>query len=464
MDNLNKAVGQPLTPPKKFFDWCLQQIPTYTWSNKEQTILASERKDCTIIQKRLTKNSRLSYPEKFYPFAIILVTKNRIEIQSHDYWNEIKDGKEILTHKMINFERFSNGQHLKASIWNGNWHEGLQTNYGYMSGAYTNTKFFPNDWNQQLKKNKDLKYLDLPIITKFELAEVYKYRFQIEYLQNIKATTLFKQVIFNKYDYYNGAYFSEVDMRVLTKNWLKRHKAILKKDNPTFNEIMLNETLRERNAKKVTGIEKLIHYKQFKKLPKEVKLNKFQHYILRQEQSLCYYMDYLYMLEELNLRLNDDSIIYPKELTKAHDNLVSMLNSIKKEKMEKMAKEKRIREEKEQQLQELEYKKRFANLLKLEKEIDEFVFLVPKELQDIIKEGNELHHCVGSSHYLEAHKKGTTNIIFIRKKEDIETPYFTMEFKKNNVEQIQGYKNREEIPNSVKQAISKWKKEIKQVC
>lgn len=57
MTNLSKEIGKLLTPPKDFFKWCERQIPTYEWSNKEQTIRASERTDCHIIKKRLTKKS-----------------------------------------------------------------------------------------------------------------------------------------------------------------------------------------------------------------------------------------------------------------------------------------------------------------------------------------------------------------------------------------------------------------------
>ncbi|MDK0511705.1 hypothetical protein OHN13_15470, partial [Enterococcus faecalis] len=89
---MNKKTPKPLTPPKAFFNWCTAQIPTYEWQNKKETILASSRKNCPIIKKRLTKYSRLSFPTKFYSFGIILVRAKRIEIQTHSYWQTITDG------------------------------------------------------------------------------------------------------------------------------------------------------------------------------------------------------------------------------------------------------------------------------------------------------------------------------------------------------------------------------------
>lgn len=73
--NMNRKIQKPLTPPKAFFDWCTSQIPTYEWENKKETILASSRKNCPIIKKRLTKASRLSFPTKFYSFGVILISK-----------------------------------------------------------------------------------------------------------------------------------------------------------------------------------------------------------------------------------------------------------------------------------------------------------------------------------------------------------------------------------------------------
>lgn len=71
-----------------------------------------------------------------------------------------------------------------------------------------------------------MNYLELPNLSRYELSRVYKYRNQIEYLQKINATTLANQVL---------SY--EVDCRVITKNWLKRNKSILKNSNVTFNRV-----------------------------------------------------------------------------------------------------------------------------------------------------------------------------------------------------------------------------------
>ncbi|EOK17285.1 PcfJ protein [Enterococcus faecalis EnGen0338] len=438
---MNKKTPKPLTPPKAFFNWCTAQIPTYEWQNKKETILASSRKNCPIIKKRLTKYSRLSFPTKFYSFGIILVRAKRIEIQTHSYWQTITDGIENLIYEPSNLERFSNDTHVKAHYENGHWHEGLLANYGYMSSAYTNTVFYPNNWQENLTTNSELKYLKLPVISRQELAHIYKYRNEIEFLQKIGATTLANEILFNDERNVFGTWHKKVDMRIITKNWLKANKQRLKTTNPTFHMLMLEKTLKERKVARIEGIENYLHYSQIKQLPKEVNLTKFQHWFMRKGERFSYYMDYLHMLEELNTPFTDD-VLFPKNLQLAHDNATNTLNLLERE------------------LEEQQYQERKKQLKALETEIDDLLFLAPHSLQEIVEEGQVLHHCVGSQHYLEQHTNGTTTIIFIRRKEEPSMPYFTLEYRNQQVTQIQGKRNRQEVPEKIKQAVRQWQENL----
>lgn len=438
---MNKKTPKPLTPPKAFFNWCTAQIPTYEWQNKKETILASSRKNCPIIKKRLTKYSRLSFPTKFYSFGIILVRAKRIEIQTHSYWQTITDGIENLIYEPSNLEWFSNDTHVKAHYENGHWHEGLLANYGYMSSAYTNTVFYPNNWQENLMTNSELKYLKLPVISRQELAHIYKYRNEIEFLQKIGATTLANEILFNDERNVFGTWHKKVDMRIITKNWLKANKQRLKTTNPTFHMLMLEKTLKERKVARIEGIENYLHYSQIKQLPKEVNLTKFQHWFMRKGERFSYYMDYLHMLEELNTPFTDD-VLFPKNLQLAHDNATNTLNLLERE------------------LEEQQYQERKIQLKALETEIDDLLFLAPHSLQEIVEEGQVLHHCVGSQHYLEQHTNGTTTIIFIRRKEEPSMPYFTLEYRNQQVTQIQGKRNRQEVPEKIKQAVRQWQENL----
>lgn len=72
---------------------------------------------------------------------------------------------------------------------------------------------------------------------------------------------------------------------------------------------------------------------------------------------------------------------------------------------------------------------------------DNFSIVVPKEMNKITKEGIYLHHCVGG--YISRVAEGRTNILFLRKNEDIDIPFFTIEVNNHNeVIQIHGLYNR----------------------
>ncbi|MFU1875308.1 PcfJ domain-containing protein, partial [Enterococcus faecium] len=94
-------------------------------------------------------------------------------------------------------------------------------------------------------------------------------------------------------------------------------------------------------------------------------------------ERFSYYMDYLHMLEELNTPFTDD-VLFPENLQLAHDNATNTLNLLERE------------------LEEQQYQERKKQLKALETEIDDLLFLAPHSLQEIVEEGQVLHHCVGS--------------------------------------------------------------------
>ncbi|MCU8651140.1 PcfJ domain-containing protein, partial [Escherichia coli] len=59
------------------------------------------------------------------------------------------------------------------------------------------------------------------------------------------------------------------------------------------------------------------------------------------------------------------------------------------------------------------------------------------------------------------HAKGETTIIFVREKKNPQKSYFTLEYNYNRVVQLQGKKNRQKVPEELKQAVDKWVKVIK---
>lgn len=56
-------------------------------------------------------------------------------------------------------------------------------------------------------------------------------------------------------------------------------------------------------------------------------------------------------------------------------------------------------------------------------EYGDFAIVIPKEAQDIITEGQRMHHCVGG--YVNYVIDGSTFICFVRRKDNLDTPYIT---------------------------------------
>lgn len=135
-------IDKKLKSPKSFWEWCYSQIPVIKWSNKSETIVSSDRKS-EIIEKRLTKRSKLTYFDKFMPMAIILVTSKRIEIQSYGFWIEYVNGKENIQVELTNFEQFANGRHIKVGRWFEKYSYGLVNNFGMIGGPYERTENYP---------------------------------------------------------------------------------------------------------------------------------------------------------------------------------------------------------------------------------------------------------------------------------------------------------------------------------
>ena len=433
-------IENKLTPPKAFFDWCFSQINTFKWSNKEKTILASDRKNCYVVEKRLTTRTRLTFFDKFYSFAIVLVTSKRIEIQSYAFWSSVEDGVQTIEYRLSNFEQFANDEHIKVTEQNDRFFYGLMSNYGGMSGAYTGTKFYSNNWKERVENLSELRFLKFSTLSRYDIENCYKHKKEIEFLQGIKANVLADEVMYPTYKYTRHSCHKSVDMRTINEKWLKNNKKFFKNSNRSFLEFELEKRFKERRGKAVPGIEKYLDYRDVKKIPKGIGMIRFQNWMIKNDVNFSYYLDYLALLKDLNMELNSEKLIIPKDLVKAHDDAVNLLNLLRIE------------------VEEKEYDRRLEVISKYETEIDDYAFVVPKKLNDLIIEGRELQHCVGASSYIENHKVGRTTIVFVRDKKAIEKPLYTLELSNGRIVQLEGRENKVEIPESAKIASEKWLK------
>ena len=119
-----------------------------------------------------------------------------------------------------------------------------------------------------------------------------------------------------------------------------------------------------------------------------------------------------------------------KDLEDLHDKAIRMQNSAYK-------KQKEMKSQKLLNKYKMTKKKR-DELYDFED--DEFIIKMPDTPIDIMEEGKALNHCVGG--YMENHVEGKTTILFLRRKNDPETSFYTIEVKNNEVIQIHGKHNR----------------------
>ena len=155
---------------------------------------------------------------------------------------------------------------------------------------------------------------------------------------------------------------------------------------------------------------------------------------------LRYYIDIKRLYDEIEHKpeINFNRFTDFHSLEIVHDALVEI------KVQEDAERQARYNEEKRRQLE--NQRKGFEKLQKdrverFNAESDKYLIRVPNALEEITKEGMILHHCVGS--YLNTHASGRTNIIFLRKKESPDTPFYTIEVDvMDRVVQIHGSHNK----------------------
>lgn len=70
-----------------------------------------------------------------------------------------------------------------------------------------------------------------------------------------------------------------------------------------------------------------------------------------------------------------------------------------------------------------------------------YSILMPKDAREIIREGRELQHCVGSAGYIKAMAANFCTILFLRNNQDLDSPFITIEEHDGSIRQCYGFRN-----------------------
>lgn len=156
------------------------------------------------------------------------------------------------------------------------------------------------------------------------------------------------------------------------------------------------------------------------------------------QSVLVLYLDYLSMAKKIGRNLKNPVYLKPRDLQSAHDEAARHLRNLQSE-----WNSRRIRE-----LYTLYYEKYHY-------QDKTFTILPPSSADEIVQEGKALCHCVAN--YVERMAKKQTVILFLRRLEAPDEPYYTVEVRQGKIRQVRGYGNADPTP-AVSRFLSGWEK------
>ena len=163
--------------------------------------------------------------------------------------------------------------------------------------------------------------------------------------------------------------------------------------------------------------------------------------IISQNDTARVYRDYLQECEQLHIDLQDKEILFPKDLTAAHNRTMEQV---------KFEKNKADQEKFQKAVEKLE------NFAWSE---GEFFIRPAREQMELTAEGKALHHCVGG--YIRRMAEGETAIFFLRKVSEPDKPFYTLELQKKRVIQCRTEHNASYDRNpDVKNFLDMWMEKV----
>ena len=168
--------------------------------------------------------------------------------------------------------------------------------------------------------------------------------------------------------------------------------------------------------------------------------------------NIIEYQDYLRMAMRLGMNPDDEIIYRNKRWKEFHARYIEEIHR---------------KEEKERAFSDNKKYKGISKDYKLNSAIfawedDIYQIIVPKNASDINTEGRLQHHCVGAQpQYKEKMCARSSFIVFLRKKENLKEPYYTIECNLSKVIQFYAAYDRQPDKEKVQKVLNKWMKQVK---
>lgn len=339
----------------------------------------------------------------------------------------LTDGKNIIKWKK-DYENYWQGE-LK-------W---VKSNYGTLSmyQTYTVYKLYTEPFADMIL-NSDVRYskLDIAVLPeRFELENIVTYR-KYPFIENLWKSGMTELV---------RGYLNDAPGKIETRCFLKHHRAFMKGKNPTMRDLSELRQVQKVldwvnldilwNALKSRALTYNWKYEMTQVVENDNQVPKLLKYLTKQRTDIRQYHDYIRMMKQMGA----DTERYPKDFKESHDRATQRFNSVKLE------------------LNQAKYDEIKPSLDGLKFYSMGYVIAPPDTLAEIVQEGQTLSHCVGS--YIERVVNNETNILFVRKVQALDKPFYTLEFKDGRVVQCRGYKNESMTPE-VQMFVDTWLNQI----
>ena len=338
----------------------------------------------------------------------------------------------------------------ECDYWGNGWWSKRRSLYSkdYVMGLSSYQTWHGLDRLKPLLKDSWLKYSQLDAFLRltgaedvFRYIELYRKHPQLEYvmkmgLWNIVAEGLQRRSFRNIFNWKGktpkdlfGVPIDKGDILALSALAVDMDTlrlALYLKKKTRFSLVELAQKRKE--LERLSQYDTLARFERLKKVG--ISIEAALNYIKKQNQETSrglYYVlidwtDYICDCKKLELDLTDTAVVKPHDLQRAHQNVVAQLK-IKADEL---------------------LNKQIAKLLKVRERYNfsngGLMAKVAGSSEELIAEGDALHHCVGT--YADRHAKGQCTIILIRKQSEPDKPYYTMELSTGGgIVQVRGNHN-----------------------
>ncbi len=188
---------------------------------------------------------------------------------------------------------------------------------------------------------------------------------------------------------------------------------------------------------------------------------KMTNYIKKQNmpanEAVIMWRDYLRMAERRGNNVMDDIVRFPKKLRQRHDELARMEEEERE--LEREQKRTKVRNMLNERI-----KERLPETARYYWENEKYRIIPAGACEELVKEGRTLHHCVGKDdYYMEKMAEGKSWICFLRKKENPDKPWYTIEVDMESDQIMQYYSEFDRKPelDIVEKILDAFRKNIK---